>query len=471
MPRRKLWKSAGVVMSATALVAGVVAVAATAANAASLTATATDDVTASAISPNTVVGGTLLRVDATAATERQTFMQFNVTGIPAGQVVTAATLRLVNNDANTGNVLVNSVANTWDETTTTWNNKPALGQFRDSGALAPGAGVGTNYNVTSAVTANGAVSFMIRTNTPGAVLTFGARDNANTALRPRLTLTTAVPKPNIAVGHWRNHPSDSGVAWAARLNATEATFGPLEGHWRDYLTASADGQLQQRHLDALAAGKRLFVNWQVAGGSTWAQVASGARDSVITAAADQWAANCTVVDDCWVTFNHEPENDVGKGTAADYNAMFRHVYAIWHAHAPKVKVAWVVMGFDQAKAAQFWPGGASVDIVAHDPYISPTTDPALLAQRIIDRSKALLTLPGAAGKPVVIAEYGADLPDPGTAAHRAAALDGIANRIPEIAAAGVIELDMFDALSNSLSCDNLSCVDAQAYKRVKTATE
>lgn len=92
---------------------------------------------------------------------------------------------------------------------------------------------------------------------------------------------------------------------------------------------------------------------------------------------------------------------------------------------------------------------------------------------IIDQASWLrANLPGAADKPVVAAEYGAGLAGSGNdPTHHAAAYQSITDRLDEVVAAGHIELDLFDQADNRITCADLSCPDAQAYKRLKTATE
>lgn len=288
-------------------------------------------------------------------------------------------------------------------------------------------------------------------------------------------LTGAAPR--VALGHWRNQPGDSGRTWRQRLDAAEAQFGPFAGHWRDYLGIGSSGQLSAAHLQALADGKRLFLNWKVrTSGQTWAQVASGARDAAVTAAAQSWApyAGGRV----WVTVEHEPENDIGGAgsgmTAADYTAMFRRVSGLVRAAAPGVPLVWTCMGFDLPAAASVWPGAGYADVVAHDPYITKGVAADQLADRIVTRSTWLrANLSGAGSLPVVCPEVGPDLggdlsTERGTDAHRAAALDGIRARLADVAAAGVVELDYFDARTDYLTAAG---VDATAYAALKAATE
>lgn len=293
----------------------------------------------------------------------------------------------------------------------------------------------------------------------------------------------ADPAPLVVrLGHWRNRAGDP-QDWRARMDATEAQFGVLAGHWRDYFGVGHNGKLGASHRQALSEGKRLFINWKPrAGGQTWADVAAGARDAVIVAAAQDWQAAFTALKlpagALWVTWEHEPENDLGGTgsgmTAADYVAMWRRVAGLWAQHAPDVVRVCTYMSWTTGPLPGLWPGSPHVQTLGLNPYIRAGEPAAEMADRIITRSTNIRALlPGAAAMPVVITEWGPDLggdmtTERGTDQHRAAAIDGVRLRLAEIAAAGVVELDYFDARTDMLTAAG---VDQAAYRALKIATE
>lgn len=298
--------------------------------------------------------------------------------------------------------------------------------------------------------------------------------SASARPKPAPQPTAVVDASGIALGHWRNRPTDSGKSWTQRQQAAEVQFGPFEGHWRNYKPANSAGTLNSAETAALVAGKKLFVNWKPC--SSWSAAAAGTCDAAITTAATDWASKCTAPDQCWITFWHEPEDDLGgSNTIPTYQAMFRHVATVWRQSAPDVPIVWTMMGFSghRSKYPGLWPGAEYVDIIGHDPYIKGSTTPANLASTIIDDATWLrANLPGAADKPVVAAEYGAGLSSSGAnPAHHAAAYQSITDRLDEVRASGHVELDLFDQTDNRITCADLSCADAQAYKRLKDATE
>jgi len=296
------------------------------------------------------------------------------------------------------------------------------------------------------------------------------------ALGVSVTQAPASAEPLPTVGMWSNPPYWESSSWKQRHLNAETQFGALAGHWRQFKTPLSSGQLSTDEEWALNNGKRLFSNWKVAGSTTWAQTAAGARDSVIAAAAQDWAATCEDNGECWVTFHHEPENDLkgaGSGmTAVDYANMQRHVVPLWREYAPEVKIVWTMMGFEGHRPLYptLYPGGEYVDLIGHDPYVNTTETPSKLADKMVTRSQWFRA--NIAVKPIVIAEWGTDLKNGrGTVQHRADAINGVTARLAEIAAAGVVELDHFNSRDHYLSTADLSGADAQAFKALKTATE
>jgi acid phosphatase type 7 len=164
---------------------GVNAVAAAAAT--SLTFTPVADAQVSEASPTTNYGtlGRLL-VDGGADPDVASYLRFDLSGVTAP--VQRATLRVwVQTDGGSQNgPEVRVTGTSWSETELTWSNRPAPtgGVLDDKGALAGSTWV--EYNVTSAVTGNGAVGFvLVPQSNDGAV--FDSRQGAN---QPQLVLNT-----------------------------------------------------------------------------------------------------------------------------------------------------------------------------------------------------------------------------------------------------------------------------------------
>lgn len=132
-----------------------------------------------------VVGGT--------SSTRQGYLRFNVSGLPAGAAVLAATLRLfVTNGSTSGGSFNRITNNTWAETIT-WNTRPPIDgqQIATLGTVA--AGVLVDIDVTPVVTGNGAYSFAISlpsSTTNG--LGYASRENTSGAAKPALTVLAQI---------------------------------------------------------------------------------------------------------------------------------------------------------------------------------------------------------------------------------------------------------------------------------------
>jgi hypothetical protein len=123
------------------------------------------------------------------------------------------------------------------------------------------------------------------------------------------------------------------------------------------------------------SGHLLLINWQPTGPDgrliPWSAIADGSQDAAVKAEALRLAAFDLPV---MVSFSHEPEADLGKeGSAADFAAAFRHVHdVVTAAGASNVVWVWDVEGVAtrhwEHLYHELWPGSASVDWIAWDPY-------------------------------------------------------------------------------------------------------
>lgn len=122
------------------------------------------------------------------------FFKFVVTGLTGS--VQSATLRLQVADGTTGGGYVYRSGNdfatggAWTESALTWGNQPTvIGAPLTSFSTLP-AGPGRDFDVTSAVTGNGTISFLVRTLTADQA-EFGTHESTLTEERPRLMILQA----------------------------------------------------------------------------------------------------------------------------------------------------------------------------------------------------------------------------------------------------------------------------------------
>jgi hypothetical protein len=134
---------------------------------------------------------TQLRADGSPTV--RSYLRFNVQGL--GGAVTHATLRIYANSSSSGGYNVQSVSNnTWEESTVTYNNAPAVGNVLvSSGGFSGGAW--TSVNVTAYITGNG--SYNLALIVPGTTaVSFASRESGGNA--PQLVVETesaSIPTP------------------------------------------------------------------------------------------------------------------------------------------------------------------------------------------------------------------------------------------------------------------------------------
>jgi hypothetical protein len=122
-----------------------------------------EDTTVNSDEPSEVLGdSSVLEVDLDGQDAKRSLIRFEVAGIPEGQTVTSATLRMLQLDRADQAGSVSLVGGTWSEADTSWSNAPPVGEA--IGSLPGGDdGVIIEVDVTSAVTGNGTFDFYLTT--------------------------------------------------------------------------------------------------------------------------------------------------------------------------------------------------------------------------------------------------------------------------------------------------------------------
>jgi hypothetical protein len=127
----------------------------------------------------------------------RSYVKFEVSGVPTGSTVTAASLRLHSSTgdkcttAGLGADAYRAASDGWSETSITHSNAPGKSGSRLATADGFAAGSVATFDVTSAVTGNGTVSFYLEMpscSTDTTVTRFNSREA--TANRPELVVTT-----------------------------------------------------------------------------------------------------------------------------------------------------------------------------------------------------------------------------------------------------------------------------------------
>jgi hypothetical protein len=175
-----------------------------------------------------------------------------------------------------------------------------------------------------------------------------------------------------------------------------------------------------------------FLNWTAlrtdGGATSWASIARGTQDPWIRERARAFKRFKKPV---YLTFNHEPENDLARfGSPQDFAAAFRHIVRVFRQqHVHNVAFVWTMMSwtFDPSNRSElmdYYPGDAYVDFIGSDGYdwygVRPG-DPWRSFSYIFKSTHAFARH---RGKPWIAAEYAA-VEDPAVSGRKARWIHGV----------------------------------------------
>jgi hypothetical protein len=221
----------------------------------------THDARVEEANPSTNYGGSsILRTDGGAGSRVDTYLQYAVTNIPAGEKVQSAKLRVYDTDNCTADgPAVHTSATGWSESSITWTNRPAKSGsgVADKGAVASASWV--EFDVTPLVTSNATYSFVL--SQPGADgANYASKEHSEATKKPQLVVTTGTTTNATLVGAGDIATGGSDTEATAKLvrsipdtvftsgdnaypDGTDANFSDFyRGRLRPYLS---DGDLAQ----------------------------------------------------------------------------------------------------------------------------------------------------------------------------------------------------------------------------------
>jgi PKD repeat protein len=207
------------------------------------------DATVRDSAPNVNLGTATVLSARSSGPKERVYLQFNVAGVSG--TVTSAKLYLYALTTSVNTPAVYKTANNWTETGITWANRPAPSGSALIGATGVSAGSWTIFDVTSAVTTNGVISFVIQRDS-ATTAQFVAREAGDNA--PRLIISTSTdgaasgtpPDALVGVAH---SSSVVDLSWAApaadatgydieRNGAFITTIGPAMSYRDQFLHAA-----------------------------------------------------------------------------------------------------------------------------------------------------------------------------------------------------------------------------------------
>lgn len=221
---------------------------ATLATAATVNGTLQKDVMAKEKFPTTNFGTDVILQASNQATFRKIiYVQFQVTGIPAGSTGISAQLRLRSQTTGTGrSISAHPVADTsWGEGTLTWNARPAVGGTTLSTVSSHTSGADSVWAVGGHVNGNGTFALALDTTYSGDT-TFTSEDGG---VAPALVVTYTPPTTySIYRGQTHAHTS---VTWSHGAHLQD---GVLKPDWQNH-----QGPPAEHHARAKAAGFQFYA--------------------------------------------------------------------------------------------------------------------------------------------------------------------------------------------------------------------
>jgi hypothetical protein len=213
--------------------------------------------------------------------DERAWLQFDLSGIPAGATITSATLEMTAWKAQGGNLTVSAHSasdDSWSESGINWNNQPTIGSALDSTTLVSGQTGAYSWDVTSYVqteyAGDQAASLVLKADSEGSTTAltyaFESKEWGTASQRPRLIITYAGGGgSNVGtvdqVEFFYRYSDDAGSSWGSwqsagtdttsgswTLDFTPAAYGLYEFH---SLATDSDAMVEYAPLHADASMK------------------------------------------------------------------------------------------------------------------------------------------------------------------------------------------------------------------------
>lgn len=329
-------------------------------------------------------------------------------------------------------------SNSWSETATSYQNRPATGDVVAT-AGDPAGATTVSFDVTRHVRAAGSYSFAVVNRTAGSAFVVNSREYGSGV--PRLTVTygtAASPAPTASTSPTASPSASPTATPSPSPTATPpllcgAAFKP-----------EAEGETYQEALareDRLLGGLDVVRDYYTSVPSWPGRVDTGTRPAIVSLKlkpADvlagtydtrlrEWFAGAPATRDTYWVYFHEPEDNIERGefTAADYRAAWRHLAALADATGnPRLYATLVIMGYSVETPSgrnwrDYYPGRDTIDVLAWDIYnyvnegAGGYRDPATLFGKAYETARA-------EGLPFAVAEVGSAIADGDDGTGRAA---------------------------------------------------
>lgn len=353
-------------------------------------------------------------------------------------------------------------SNSWSETGTSYQNRPAAGDVVATAGDPAGAST-ISFDVTRQVRAAGSYSFAVVNRTAGSGFLVNSREYGSGV--PRLTVRYGVPASPSASPSSAPTPSPSA---SPTPSPTGTTPPPLATRCGAAFVPEADGETYQEALareDRLLGGLDTARVYYTGAPAPWpGKLDTGGRPMIVSFKLPprdilsgtydlrlrSWFAGAPADRDTYWVYFHEPEDNIARGefSAADYRAAWQHLAGLAdQAGNPRLYATLVLMGYSVEPPSgrdwrDYYPGRDTVDVLAWDIYnyvnegAGGYRDPATLFGRAYEVTRA-------EGLPFAVAEVGSAIASGDDGTGRAAWLRTTLRYLRDRQAVFVSYFDMY----------------------------
>jgi hypothetical protein len=247
-------------------------------------------------------------------------------------------------------------------------------------------------------------------------------DDVSVALQSDCSVNSKlVPSCGVLWGGYIKPGAVAGTTdWYTSYTGMESKVGrnfDIVKRYHDFSNAGNSGVFPDAAEQALAAGGRIphfawvSKNYSTGAVAKWADIAAGKYDATVVNPVGSRLKNYG--GKVFLDFDHEMDGvtRTANGTAAEYVAAYRHIYARFAAiGATNVVWVWVPTGYlgNATKIAASYPGDAYVDWIGYDPYNFFVCHSTTWRdyETVISGFYNWLIAQGHGNKPFMLAEYG-----------------------------------------------------------------
>lgn len=288
----------------------------------------------------------------------EAYLRFDVT-LPAGASISRASVVLTFNrlDSQPATVELRSVSGAWSESTT-YANRPAVGNVVSSASLPAGGAAGASFDVSGVVRTAGSFSFAITNPTAQSVASIHSRESGSDG--PRLVLEYATANTLCGASFTMESPGETYQQALARI---DGYYNGLE-MVRIFYTGLPQEWPGKLNIN----GRPMVVSFK----ATPQEVLAGTHDAYLL----KWFQNAPTDQEIYWSYYHEPEDNIEDGafTAAQYRQAWQRVSNLARQvgnsrlHATLILMGWSLEAASGRNWRDYYPGREYLEVFGWDVY-------------------------------------------------------------------------------------------------------